>query len=138
MARILVITNGTHTLRGSIAALRLAGHRVTPRETITPFEVGRGAPDLVIVAPGTDEAAQSLIRTLRSDAALRHVPVIIAGVADDPAVLLPSLHPAADVLDSDLSDTVVLPVPLDPTVVFDAAHLFVPTVHRPSPPSQVA
>lgn len=121
MARILVITNGTAMLRGSIAALRLAGHRVTPRETITTVDAHRASPDLVIVASG-DDAVSPLIHALRADATLRRIPVIVAGAADDAGAFLSPLDPVAD--------TVVLPAPLDPAAVFDAAHLFVPAVPR--------
>lgn len=120
MARILIVTNGTGTLQTSVLAFRLAGHRVTLRDAVTPFTVQRIAPDLLVIGPGDAEAAHTLVDTLRAEAALRFLPVIVAGVVGDLHALLPPVAPAAD--------TVVLPAPLDAAVLFDAAHLFVTAV----------
>lgn len=117
MARILVVTNGKHALRSSVAAFRFAGHRVIVRETMTPVAVLRTAPDLLVIAPGEPEAVRGFVTALRAEFMLQLLPVIIAGAEGDVQTLLPPVAPAAD--------TVVLPAPFDDTALFDAAHFFV-------------
>ncbi len=117
MARILIVTHGAGTLRASIAAFRLIGHRVTLREAVTPADVHRASPDLLVIAPGNPEIVRALIIALRADAMLRFLPVIVAGAEGDLQALLPPVAPAADIM--------ILSAPLDTGALFEAAHFFV-------------
>ena len=117
MARILVVTHGVGTLRTSIAAFRIIGHRVTLREAVTLADVHRASPDLLVIAPGKPEIVRALILALRADATLRFLPVIVAGAEGDLQALLPPVAPAADIM--------ILPAPLDAGTLVEAAHFFV-------------
>jgi len=117
MARILIVTHGAGTLRASIAAFRIIGHRVTLREAVMPADVHRASPDLLVIAPGKPEIVRALIIALRADATLRFLPVIVAGAEGDLQALLPPVAPAADIM--------ILPAPLDTDALFEAAHFFV-------------
>lgn len=118
MARILAATNGTLFLRPSVPLLRAAGHRVTLRDSVTPHDLERFAPDLLIVAMHDVEAMRAMLHDLQAEIGVRLPPVIVAGASWDLASLLPT---------APLMDLLLLSAPLDPLVLRDAAHMFVPT-----------
>lgn len=121
MVQILTVTNGTTLLRPSIAALHDAGYRMTMYNVATVRDLRFAAPDLLILAAASARAITTLLTAIRSDAHLHDLPVVVIGASWDVFATLPVAL---------LTDTVLLPAPLDDDALHDATRMFIPTLVR--------
>lgn len=121
MVQILTVTNGTTLLRPGIAALHAAGYRVTIYNTASVRDLRYATPDLLIIAADSTRIVHSLLALIRVDASLHGLPVIVIGGSWDVFASLPVAL---------LTDTVLLPTPLDEGALQDATRMFVPTLVR--------
>lgn len=121
MVQILTVAGGTTLLRPGIAALHAAGYRVTMYDVATVRDLHRAAPDLLIFAAESAKTAQESLAAIRADAALHALPVIVIGESWETFGPLPV---------GLLTDTVVLPAPVDETTLRDATRMFVPLLVR--------
>ena len=127
MVQILTVTNGTTLLRPGIAALHDAGYRVTIYNVATVRDLRFATPDLLILAAASPRAIEAFLDAIRSDTLLNNLPVIVVGASLDVFATLPVAL---------LTDTVLLPAPLDEKALHDATRMFVPTLVRARRPMQ--
>ncbi len=127
MVQILTVTNGTTLLRPGIAALHAAGYRVTMYNVATIRDLRYAAPDLLIVAADTAKSVHALLATIRADAKMHGLPVIVVGDSWDVFAPLPVAL---------LTDTIVLQTPFEEETFRDATRMFVPTLVRARRPAQ--
>lgn len=117
MVQILTVASGTTLLRPGIAALHAAGYRVTMYDRATVRDLHCAAPDLLILAADSAQTAQASLAAIRADAALQSLPVIVFGESWETFGPLPV---------GLLTDTIVLPTPVDEITLQDATRMFVP------------
>lgn len=121
MVQILAVANGTALLRGRIAGLYAGGYRVTMYDMASVHDIRRAAPDLLILAADASAKARALLAAIRADAHLSSLPVIMIGE---------SWECFGSLLVALLTDTVILPAPVDDHTLRDATRTYIPTLVR--------
>jgi hypothetical protein len=121
VVQILTVASGTPLLRPGIAALHAAGYRVTMYDVASVRDLHCAAPDLLILAADSAKTAYTSLAEIRTDAALQSLPVIVVGESWETFEPLPVAL---------LTNTVVLPSPVDDITLQDATRMFVPTLIR--------
>lgn len=121
MVQILTVANGTALLRSGATALHAAGYRVTMYDVATTRDLRRAAPDLLILAVDSTAKAHAMLASIRTDAVLAALPVIVVGDAWEIFGPLPVAL---------LTDTIVLTAPADDLTLRDATRMYLPTPVR--------
>src|SRR2546423_5669956 len=110
MVQILTVASGTTLLRPGIATLHAAGYRVTMYDVASVRDLRCATPDLLILAADSAETAYRSLAAIRTDAALQALPVIVVGESWETFGPLPIEL---------LTDTIVLPAPVDEATLQD-------------------